>query len=368
MTNKALFTFVKKKLPSWGSETSTSQSDTLKHISEIDEGFYNREFDFLSNYDRFLMKNIQFSERVYKRYSNINCPEWSRIHSPLNKSVESLREELRDEVSGQLMEFLQKKDFDKILPKRYIPELEEDDLECLHANLIPASTINRFIPTYETNTDYIVGHAPLKDEFSRFFHCIIFHKVSIVVVLEKLEDKRKMDKWWPDSENPVLSIENGKITLNLLSEKKFGSFTERKIKATSGSNTYDFILFHFEKWPDFGIPSLDQFNSLISSVTSSLSDFESKKIFVHCSAGIGRTSTLVSSLILQEQANNHLSKGNESFTIHLPLLICVLKYHRPGMTQTNQQYMFPSKYIQKYIEDNYAEKINILHDSFIGLV
>jgi len=296
------------------------------------------------------------------------CNEWSRIR--LSDKVDNQKvEHYRTVALAQFQDFLQDWDSKKIIPREVIPQLGEEngELEILHANVIRGRDLNAFMEEYHVDTDFIVGHAPMREELPAFVNCLMRMEVPLVAVLAKTVEngRQKMHQWWPNETNRVMACDSqGEIRIELLAEIQHEAFMERKMRCFMGNKAHNFTMIHYENWPDFGIPPVNDFVVMADFINSVLDQRpkEQRKLYVHCSAGIGRTSTLVSSLILHEQAHNHLQKQTDSssrvtFNIYLPLIIQILKYHRPGMTQTSAQYRYSFEFILREIQEKYPNVI-----------
>ena len=96
--------------------------------------------------------------------------------------------------------------------------------------------------------------------------------------------------------------------------------------------------FHYTTWPDFGVPSCpDTFLEFLGAVreSGSLESDKAGPAVVHCSAGIGRSSSfvLVDSCLLEAE-----TAGPEAVNIKQRLLD--MRTFRMGLIQTDDQLKF----------------------------
>lgn len=94
--------------------------------------------------------------------------------------------------------------------------------------------------------------------------------------------------------------------------------------------------FHYQNWPDHGIPDIKEFNQLQDHVNSS--NPKGSPIVVHCSAGIGRTGTYIAVDTLRDKVQN--SAVNEIGTLMQQQVIAIRKQRHENMVQTEDQYLF----------------------------
>jgi protein tyrosine phosphatase len=145
---------------------------------------------------------------------------------------------------------------------------------------------------FNIDIDYIVTQGPLKETTDHFWEMVLENKVPVILMLTKLKEsnREKCFKYWPSSDE---KLKFKSLTVELISENKVekNPIVHRQFKITSeNEHIVDFV--HFEGWPDYSVPKMDEFSILQIYVKNLMKD-KSGPLTVHCSAGIGRTGKLI---------------------------------------------------------------------------
>ncbi|MEQ2264480.1 hypothetical protein XENORESO_009402 [Xenotaenia resolanae] len=110
---------------------------------------------------------------------------------------------------------------------------------------------------------------------------------------------------------------------------------EFRVKHTNDSEERTVKHFHFTAWPDHGVPQgtevLIHFRGLVRQHIESAGS-EAPTV-VHCSAGVGRTGTIIALDVLLQQLEREQAVGINNF-VHK------MRRHRSHMVQTESQYVF----------------------------
>ena len=164
-------------------------------------------------------------------------------------------------------------------------------------NYINASYIDD--PIRKESKLFIATQGPLKDTIPSFWKMIYNHKIKLVIMLSSgLEevDGRSPVYWPKTKENPLNLQENNlniefesqdEIIKNALIIKKFKINNELEVKQI-----------HVICWPDHGMPTdqnltIDIINTMINYIKIEREGENKSPIVVHCSAGVGRTGTVI---------------------------------------------------------------------------
>lgn len=211
---------------------------------------------------------------------------------------------------------------------RYADVLPYDDSRVKLSK--PDDYINAsIIPQHSLNKTYIAAQAPLPHTFGDFWDMIWEQDVGMVIMLTRFIEKRKVKAhcYWP-SLNSTISFGSTTISCTSVVEECEG-LTIRTFLLSRGDDSKYVKHYHFLNWPDEGVPSEDNtaFRDLVEFLRC-----EQGTICVHCSAGIGRTGTLIAIDIIQARLGDPKLRIRD--------VVNELRSFRMGMVQTKEQYIF----------------------------
>ncbi|XP_077970618.1 uncharacterized protein LOC120334842 [Styela clava] len=200
-----------------------------------------------------------------------------------------------------------------------------------------------YIDGHNKRRKYIATQGPLATTVDDFWQMIIEHECFLIVMLTKEREagKKKCEKYWPD-ENKNQKF--GSVLVENVHEVKYGSFIKRSFTAKSRNEDLDVTLnvyqYQFLKWPDHGAPATtSDLLRMHRAVMESYGEIgKGSPIVVHCSAGAGRTGTLIGFDILLDESK---SVGS------VDAFACVLnmRKQRVEMVQNSDQYVFVHKLV-----------------------
>ncbi|XP_038059932.1 tyrosine-protein phosphatase non-receptor type 13-like [Patiria miniata] len=156
--------------------------------------------------------------------------------------------------------------------------------------------------------------------------------VVAMVTLAVESGKVKCDRYWPDSMETPITVA-GRYQLRLDSMQTIDHFDIRKISMSDmKTNTIHYVThLNFTTRTDHSVPSLAL--PLLRYTKYMRKIHANGPIIVHCSAGIGRTGTLITIDTLMA-----LIDRDEPFKI--VNIVRDLRTQRQGMIQTKDQYLF----------------------------
>ncbi|KAI8425631.1 hypothetical protein MSG28_011447 [Choristoneura fumiferana] len=211
----------------------------------------------------------------------------------------------------------------------------------LTANTGLATGSLRSKPCFDEHKKFICAQGPTEATVNDFWRMIWEHGLELIVMLTNLEEysKVKCSKYWPDELRGARAF--GGITVHHVAEKRYSDYIVRELKITKqptnsegqpivenngvakrngdckdaesasaptsprenkDSNTRVVRQYHFLMWKDFAAPEHPQsILRFIKRVNEAWSGLLGRPAVVHCSAGVGRTGTLVALDCLLEQ-------------------------------------------------------------------
>lgn len=182
-----------------------------------------------------------------------------------------------------------------------------------------------------------------------FYKALKKHKIKYVVMLtnfvEKSTDedctcKVKADRYFPDKVREILKLSNpdytpSKLTVETttLQVKEYGDTTEtRNLKFTDNTDnsSHEVTHYHYKKWIDFSVPKDDDLKQLFKLIAHIRKKKDAgENIIVHCTGGIGRTGTFISSVLTSNL------QADKKF--NLITFILKLREKRPEFVETDKQ-------------------------------
>ncbi|XP_013396442.1 tyrosine-protein phosphatase non-receptor type 13 [Lingula anatina] len=181
---------------------------------------------------------------------------------------------------------------------------------------------------------YIACQGPLPQTTGDFWRMVWEYKVQMIamVTMDMEAGKVKCHCYWPESMETPMQV-YGRYQLSLLRETILQHVHIRylKLEDTKTSKSQEVIHLNFTSWPDNGVPQtatpLLQYIQLLHAL------HESGPVVVHCSAGIGRTGTLIT-------IATALTSIEKNLKFDICEIVSELRKQRPGMIQTKDQYLF----------------------------
>ncbi|XP_065061410.1 tyrosine-protein phosphatase non-receptor type 11-like isoform X1 [Rhopilema esculentum] len=209
----------------------------------------------------------------------------------------------------------------------------------------------------ETQTSYIAAQGCLPATRAAFWSMIYQENCRIIVMLtnEVERGKAKCARYWPDAGQ---SNEYDDIVIDNMMESHKGDFLVRELrlykKNEADKEPRMIYQYHFTAWPDHGTPDeptavLDLLDDIYAQY---LRCHRVGPILFHCSAGIGRTGTVI---VIDVLIHLLEEQGIDS-DIDIQKTTQLIRSKRPGMIQTQHQYRFVYRAIQKHLERFMAEQ------------
>ncbi|XP_046682093.1 tyrosine-protein phosphatase 69D isoform X2 [Homalodisca vitripennis] len=203
-----------------------------------------------------------------------------------------------------------------------------------------------FVVGYKERKKFICAQGPMDNTVCDFWRMIWEQHLELILMLTNLEEysKTKCAKYWADKTEGEKTY--GDITISHVQEKRYSDYIIRELKMvrTSGGSkereSRSIIQYHFLVWKDFQAPEHPSgILKFIRRVNEAYS-LEKGPILVHCSAGVGRTGTLVAldSLLQQLEAEGQVAIFNT---------VCDLRHQRNFLVQSLKQYIFVYRALQE---------------------
>jgi len=209
-----------------------------------------------------------------------------------------------------------------------------------------------YIRGYGNDVSYIASQGPTSTTLPDFWLMVWQHNVNVIVMLTSLVEKGrvKCEQYWPSS----ATADYGDLSVSLVDEAHHVFYTVRHLllrPRLSECAGKEIRQLHFTAWPDFECPDNPQqlidFVHIVRTESRLLATDNPYLVITHCSAGVGRTGTLIALDMLMHQVSN---KRN----IDVFGTVLDIRKDRYLMVQSEEQYLFLYQCVWQYIQ-NYNE-------------
>ncbi|XP_011175573.2 tyrosine-protein phosphatase 10D isoform X2 [Solenopsis invicta] len=205
-----------------------------------------------------------------------------------------------------------------------------------------------FIKGYSGEDEYIACQGPKEETTYDFWRMVNQYNINIIVMLTQLVEKgkEKCHQYYPII-GESFRYEN--MTIRCTSELDFRTHTQRTLVLQKENKKRSITHLHFKDWPDHDVP--EDFDAMINFCQIMRRNITANKgfIVVHCSAGIGRTGTLIAIDILLQQIRDN-RKLDVFGTVYR------LRHHRINMVQRESQYAYIYNCIKQVLKNPYFLK------------
>jgi len=227
----------------------------------------------------------------------------------------------------------------------------------INGNFVPGKHFN-----FQKGMNWIVTQGPTDETSADFWYMVTQEDVNLVVMLCRTTEngKSKCSQYWPHKEETktfLLDTQNGieYLTVTNTEQKmqKDDSILERSFVVRYKDIERRVTHLQYLGWPDHGVPSSTlAFRKLME--LSRPHCLEDKVPVVHCSAGIGRSSTFIASMIIKEKLRYYLDHLEEfegkHFDFEVFETVRQLRNFRSGSVQHKSQYEFIYQVMQEEAE------------------
>uniref|UniRef100_A0AC35TFN9 Protein-tyrosine phosphatase n=1 Tax=Rhabditophanes sp. KR3021 TaxID=114890 RepID=A0AC35TFN9_9BILA len=223
------------------------------------------------------------------------------------------------------------------------PQYAPAPMDYIHAN---------FVSSPISEKRFICAQGPLDTTVADFLHMIIQEETEVIIMLCNTIEKNqnKCAQYWPEAVNDKLFFTDVEVSMMKNTGTIGGDASVRKNelrlrwKGKGGKILSRSVLhIHWQDWPDRGVPPTSATpGALLSSIRGNR-----KPIVVHCSAGIGRTGSIVAIECILEKF--YYGKECENMEI----LLKELRAQRAWTIQNDAQFLFVHRIVLFNVFDKF---------------
>uniref|UniRef100_A0A1A7WAN9 Protein tyrosine phosphatase, non-receptor type 13 n=3 Tax=Iconisemion striatum TaxID=60296 RepID=A0A1A7WAN9_9TELE len=181
---------------------------------------------------------------------------------------------------------------------------------------------------------YIACQGPLPTTLGDFWQMVWEQKSNVIAMMtQEVEGgKVKCQRYWPDTPQTAEMVDD-RLQITLIKDQHLDNFIIRLIEVKDVQTSESQIVTHlnYTGWPDHGTPS--QPEHLLMFISYMRHIHRSGPIVTHCSAGIGRSGTLICTDVV-------LGLISKDADFDISDVVRNMRLQRQGMIQTEDQYIF----------------------------
>jgi len=226
-------------------------------------------------------------------------------------------------------------------------------------NYINASYIDG--PIKKESKLFIATQGPLKETIPSFWKMIYNHKIKLVIMLsnglEEVDGRSAI--YWPKEKGSPLNFDENNLSVELISEEEIitNSLILKKFKI---NNELEVKQMHIICWPDHGMPqdqnlANEMVDTMISYIKNERNGEKKSPIVVHCSAGVGRTGTVIAIYVIVI-CLEYLKKLKKPLVMNVFNVVRKLREQRYSLVTDTDQYKFIYDYCLDWVQKNYKHK------------
>jgi protein tyrosine phosphatase len=226
---------------------------------------------------------------------------------------------------------------------------------------INASFING--PFKSDKNSFIAAQTPVLNTIGKFYKMCFNNNIKILIMLCCFEEegRKKCEYYLPNQINEEISFDNNSVRVKITNEEFLikNCLIKREISITIDNQTKNIYHLQMLNWPDYSKPEgelgFNTVNYLINIMAQSREIFPDSPILIHCSAGTGRTGTLIAIFNLIKcisffQTVNNDNSISPFFSVFN--MVRRLREQRSGMVACFEQYKFIYHFLFNWIQRN----------------
>ncbi|KAF4528174.1 hypothetical protein B566_EDAN016946, partial [Ephemera danica] len=168
---------------------------------------------------------------------------------------------------------------------------------------------------------FIATQGPREETIGDFWRLVWQKNISCIIMLCNLTEAQTMKcaQYWPAVNTSA--HHKDELLVRTDNEEAFLDYAVRNFTVTRGNASRTVTQLHYTAWPDHGVP---RYAHSLASVLRQVPLDGSAPILVHCSAGVGRTGTVILALA-------GYAMGQAEGVVDMLALLAKMRSQRPNM-------------------------------------
>ncbi|KAF4523533.1 hypothetical protein B566_EDAN013076 [Ephemera danica] len=181
---------------------------------------------------------------------------------------------------------------------------------------------------YVKEKAFIATQGPREETIGDFWRLVWQKNISCIIMLCNLTEAQTMKcaQYWPAVNTSA--HHKDELLVRTDNEEAFLDYAVRNFTVTRGNASRTVTQLHYTAWPDHGVP---RYAHSLASVLRQVPLDGSAPILVHCSAGVGRTGTVILALA-------GFAMGQAEGVVDMLALLANMRSQRPNMVDNATQY------------------------------
>ncbi|XP_037078304.1 receptor-type tyrosine-protein phosphatase kappa-like [Pollicipes pollicipes] len=196
---------------------------------------------------------------------------------------------------------------------------EDDYSDYINAN---------YVDGYERSEAYIATQGPKLETIFDFWRMVWQKRTERIVMLTNLVEggKRKCDQYWPEE----VPLQLPEMVIIRDSEQVSNDYTIRTFTVVKGDARRTVTQLHYTAWPDHSVPMYPSSLTKFMRELDAIPDGGSPTV-VHCSAGVGRTGTVILIDVMHQM-------GRREQAVDVYSHLVVMRQQRANLCANQHQY------------------------------
>ena len=241
-------------------------------------------------------------------------------------------------LAGGRPDIQRKNRYANILPYDYTRVRLAMNKQDKYSDYINANYIDGYGPSRKRH--YIAAQGPNAQTVPDFWQMVWEAETEVIIMVTNCEEKGRLkcNQYWPAAVGKAMRFPTHGLLVEWRGVESTPDYIIRSFAVTLPGNETPRIIkqFHFITWPDHGVPQSTAASMDMLKLAKAERTELGGPMVVHCSAGVGRTGTIIA-------IDMNLEMIAEKQEIDVKAALNSMRRQRAMMIQTEDQYIFVHK-------------------------